>query len=408
MSKTIALAGTLDSKGSEFFYVKQLIESLGFKTFTVNAGVFESTFETDVSNAEVAAAAGEDIKKLADARDRANATAVLADGMKELLPTLYEDGKFDGVLSFGGTGGTAIVTPGMRELPIGVPKVMVSTVASGNTQPYVGTSDIVMIPSIVDVAGLNIISTRIFRNAVFAIIGMLEYDAEVAVDTEVEKKQLIAATMFGLTTPCINRAKSYLEERGYEVLIFHATGVGGRTMENLIEEGFIDGVLDLTTTEWADEVVGGVLAAGPHRLEAASKHGVPQVVSVGAMDMVNFGPYDSVPEKFSGRHFYKHNPTVTLMRTTKEENKQFGEVMSEKLNMAQGSTALMLPLKGFSGLDVEGQKFYGPEEDQVLIDTLKDNIDQQKVEIIEVNTDINDELFAEMAAEKLIQLIENK
>lgn len=408
MSKTIALAGTLDSKGKEFLYVKQLIESLGFKTFTINAGVFESEFEANVSNAEVAAAAGEDIKELAAAKDRANATAVLANGMKKLLPKLYEDEKFDGVLSFGGTGGTAIVTPGMRELPIGVPKVMVSTVASGNTQPYVGTSDIVMIPSIVDVAGLNIISTKVFRNAVFAIIGMLKYDAEIAIDTEVEQKPLIAATMFGLTTPCINHAKGYLEERGYEVLIFHATGVGGRTMENLIAEGFIDGVLDLTTTEWADEVVGGVLAAGPHRLEAASKHGVPQVVSVGAMDMVNFGPYDSVPDKFSNRHFYKHNPTVTLMRTTKEENERFGEVMSDKLNMAKDSTALMLPLKGFSGLDVEGQKFHGPEEDQMLIDTLKQNIDQSKVEIIEVNTDINNELFAETAAKKLIQLIENK
>lgn len=407
MSKTIALAGTLDSKGKEFLYVKQLIESLGYETMTINAGVFEPEFEADVSNAKVASAAGKDIKKLSAAKDRANATAVLAEGMKKLLPKLYDERKFDGILSFGGTGGTSIVTSGMRALPIGVPKVMVSTVASGNTEPYVGTSDIMMMPSIVDVAGLNSISTKIFSNAVYAIVGMLNSENKVDVDTKVEKKPLIAATMFGLTTPCINHAKSYLEERGYEVLIFHATGIGGRTMENLIEDGFIDGVLDITTTEWADEIVGGVLAAGPHRLEAAAKHNVPQVVSVGAMDMVNFGPYDSVPKQFAGRNFYKHNPTVTLMRTTEEENRQFGEVIADKLNMAKSLTTLMLPLKGLSGLDVKGQSFYGPVEDQMLFDTLNEKIDRTKVEIIEINTDVNDKTFAEAAAKMLIQLIEN-
>src|SRR5690625_4212668 len=334
MAKTIALAGTFDTKGKEYLYVKELIESLGFHTFTMNTGVFEPEFDPDVTNEEIMGAAGEDWKQVAEAKDRAKATEVLAKGMEILVPKLYEAGKFDGILSFGGSGGTSIVTPGMRALPVGVPKVMVSTLASGNTEPYVGTSDIVMIPSIVDVAGLNTISTKIFANAGYAIAGMLSYESNV----EVEKKPLIAATMFGLTTPCINYAKSYLEAKGYEVLIFHATGVGGRAMENLIEQGFIDGVLDITTTEWADEIVGGVLNAGPYRLEAAAKHNIPQVVSVGALDMVNFGPYDSVPEQFAGRNFYKHNPTVTLMRTTVEENKQFGEKIAEKLNMAEGST----------------------------------------------------------------------
>lgn len=404
MAKTIALIGTFDSKGTEFLFVKELIESLGFKTFTIHTGVFESQFTPDVSNAEVAMAVGEDITEIAAQKDRARATEVLAKGMEALLPKLYDDGKFDGVLSFGGTGGTSIATPGMRALPIGVPKVMVSTVASGNTQAYVGTSDIMMIPSIVDVAGLNIISTKIFTNAVYAICGMLNFEKE----TELEHKPLIAATMFGLTTPSINFAKSYLEERGYEVLVFHATGIGGKTMEHLIENGFFEGVLDITTTEWADETVGGVLAAGPHRLEAAAKNGVPQVVSVGAMDMVNFGPFETVPAQFEGRNFYKHNPTVTLMRTTVEENKKIAENMAEKLNLATGYTAVMFPLKGFSGLDVEGQAFYGPEEDKALINTLKDKVQSSEVEMIEKDYHVNDKEFAEAAAEKLLQLIEKK
>lgn len=404
MTKTIALAGTFDSKGKEFLYVKELIEAQGLNTFTIHTGVFEPAFEPDVSNAEVAVAAGEDIKKLAAKKDRANATAILSKGMEVLLPKLYEAGKFDGILSFGGTGGTSLVTPGMRALPIGVPKMMVSTVASGNTEPYVGTSDVIMFPSIVDVAGLNRISIKIFTNAVFSMVGMLSFENII----EEEKKPLIAATMFGLTTPCINYAKSYLEDKGFEVLIFHATGVGGRTMENLIANGFIDGVLDITTTEWADELVGGVLAAGPHRLEAAAKKEIPQVVSVGAIDMVNFGPFDSVPKKFAGRNFYRHNPTVTLMRTNVEENKQIGQIIAEKLNMADGHTTLMLPLKGLSGIDVEGQTFYGPEEDQILFETLKEKINHNKVEIIEINTDINSKEFAEAAAEKLVQLIKEK
>lgn len=405
MTKTVALAGTFDSKGKEYLFVKELIESLGFQTFTIHTGVFDPEFVPDVSNQEVVAAAGEDIQDIiAEGKGRAHATAALAKGMEILLPRLYEEGKFDGVLSFGGTGGTSIATPGMRALPVGVPKVMVSTVASGNTQPYVGTSDIMMIPSIVDVAGLNVISTKIFTNAVFAICGMLQFES----DKMVEEKPLIAASMFGLTTPCVNAAKSYLEQRGYEVLVFHATGVGGKTMEHLIENGFFTGVLDLTTTEWADELVGGVLAAGPHRLEAAGKSRIPQVVSVGAVDMVNFGPRDSVSEKFDGRNFYQHNPTVTLMRTTVEENQQIGEKMAEKLNMAEDLTACILPLKGFSGLDIEGQAFYGPEEDQAIINTLKEKLDTRKIEVIEKDLHINDQAFAEAAAELLLQLIEKK
>ncbi|KHF32703.1 Tm-1-like ATP-binding domain-containing protein [Paenibacillus sp. FSL M7-1455] len=399
--KTIAIAGTFDSKGEEFLYVKSVIENLGLTTFTIHCGVFEPMFTPDVSNIEVAQAAGADIREIAARKDRSAGTETLARGMERIVPQLYAEGKFDGILSFGGTGGTSIVTAGMRGLPIGVPKLMVSTVASGHTEPYVGTSDIVMFPSIVDVSGLNSFSTTIFANAAHAIAGMVQFESAPPRD----KKQLVAATMFGVTTPCVNYAREYLEQQGYEVLVFHATGTGGKTMESLIEGGFIDGVLDLTTTEWCDELVGGVLAAGPHRLEAAGRCQVPQVVSTGALDMVNFGPYDTVPAAFKNRNLYKHNPSVTLMRTTVEENRKLGEVIAEKLNRAQGPTALMLPLQGVSMLDVEGQPFHGTQEDEMLFDTLRQRIDRQTVELIELDTDINDKAFAVAAARKLIELM---
>lgn len=399
--KTIAIAGTFDTKGAEYLYVKELIESLGLGTFTIHTGVFEPTFKPDVSNTQVAEAAGMDIKTLVDKKDRALATEVLSKGMEKLVLKLYKQGKFHGIISFGGTGGTSLVTPAMRALPIGVPKVMVSTVASGNTAPYVGASDIVMMPSIVDVAGINSISTKIFTNAVFAIAGMVKFENKKVVD----KKPLIAATMFGVTTPCVTAATKYLEKRGYEVLIFHATGIGGQSMEALIAGGFIEGVLDLTTTEWADEIIGGVLNAGPYRLEAASKNHIPQVVSVGALDMCNFGTYDTIPKKFERRNLYKHNPTVTLMRTNIEENEAIGKKLVEKLNMAKDKTTLMLPLKGISGIDVEGQPFYGVEEDKMLFDTLRNGVNKNNVEVIEMNCAINDVEFAEAAAQKLIDLM---
>lgn len=401
--KTIAIVGTFDSKGTEYAYVRDIIQGLGLNTFTIHSGVFEPMFVPDVSNEEVAKAAGADIHEIAAKKDRALATETLAKGMEKLVPRLYAEGKFDGIISFGGSSGTAIVTPAMRALPIGVPKIMVSTVASGNTSQYVGTSDVIMYPSIVDVAGINSISIKIFTNAAFAIAGMVKFEHV----HKIEKKPLVAATMFGVTTPCINYAREYLEKEGFEVIIFHATGTGGRTMENLIESGFFDGVLDLTTTEWCDELVGGVLSAGPHRLEAAGRYNIPQVVSTGALDMVNFAAIESVPKEFQDRNLYKHNPTVTLMRTTVEENRQLGLILSEKLNMAKSPTVLMLPLRGVSMIDVEGQPFYGVEEDQMLFSTLREHIDRDVVELIEIDSDINDQKFAIAAAKKLIELMNN-
>lgn len=402
--KTVAIAGTFDTKGREYTYIKELFEELGIKTFMINTGVFKPSFKPDVSNAEIAEAVGKDIKVIAEKKDRALATEILSKGMEKLVPQLYNEGKFDGIISFGGSGGTSLVTPAMRALPIGVPKIMVSTMASGNTSQYIGTSDIIMMPSVVDVSGLNSISTKIFSNAVFAMVGMLEHENKM----EIEKKPLVAATMFGVTTPAVEYGKKYLEDRGYEVLVFHATGIGGQSMEDLIEDGFIEGVLDLTTTEWADEIIGGVLNAGPHRLEAAGRNHIPQVVSVGALDMCNFGPYDIVPKEFAGRNIYKHNPTVTLMRTTVEENELIGKKIAEKLNMSKGKTALFLPLKGISAIDVEGQAFYGAEEDKMLFDTLRNSINKNIIEIIEMDNAINDKEFAEAAAQRLIDLMNKK
>lgn len=405
--KTIAIAGTFDTKGKEYLYVKSLVEELGMQTLMIHTGVFPPEFPADVSNEEVAKAAGYDLQELVDKKDRALATEVLSKGMQRLVPLLYREGRFDGILSFGGSGGISMVTPAMRELPIGVPKLMVSTMASGNVEQYVGTSDIIMMPSIVDVAGLNEISKTIFRNAVLAMAGMVGIKDKLKEDTK-GQKPLVAATMFGVTTPCVNYAKNYLEQRGYEVLVFHATGTGGRTMEALTEAGFFQGILDLTTTEWCDELIGGVLAAGPHRCEAAAKNRIPQVVSVGAMDMVNFGPLDTVPEKFSGRNLYRHNPTVTLMRTTVDENMETGGKLAEKLNMAVDKTILMLPLGGVSGIDMPGQPFYGKEEDEALFETLRKKTNHDIVEILEMDQNINDPVFGETAAKKLIELMEAK
>ena len=392
--KTIAVIGTLDTKGKESKYLKEQIEEQGLNTLCIHSGIFDPQFLPEISNDRVAAAAGERIEALAAQRDRATAMDAMARGLEQLLPQLYEEGCFDGVISIGGSGGTSLATPAMRALPLGVPKVMVSTMASGDVSPYVGTSDIVMIPSVVDAEGLNQVSMRIFSNAVNAVVGMVSRYQQIPESG----RPLLAATMFGVTTPCIKAAKEYLEAHGYD------TGAGGRSMEALIQAGFIRGVLDITTTEWCDELYGGVLGAGPHRLEAAAMRGIPQVVSVGALDMVNFGPYDTVPERYRDRLLYKHNPTVTLMRTTAAENVGLGKVLAEKLNLAKGDTVLMLPLKGVSAIDAEGQPFYGPEEDKALFDTLRQRLGSQVIRK-ELDCHINDTEFAVAAAKELIRLL---
>lgn len=402
MAGKVILLGTLDTKGAEFKFVKDIVEDCGIDTLTVNAGVKGKPYFTpDISNEEVARTGGSTLAELLQKDDRGFAMDVMTKGAARIVTELAMNKEVAGILSLGGSAGTTIGATAMQALPVGIPKLMVSTMASGDTRSYVGVKDICMMYSVTDISGLNTISRKILANAAFAIAGMAKGEHPIVK----EDKVLLGASMFGVTTPCVTSAREYLEQKGYEVLIFHATGSGGRAMEELIKSGFIKGVLDVTTTEWCDELVGGVLSAGPHRLEAAGQKGVPQVVSVGALDMVNFGPPETVPQQFDGRKFYPHNPTVTLMRTTVKENIELGKIMAAKLNASTGPVALFLPLKGVSLIDREGQPFYGPEEDKALFETLRHEINPEKVELIEIDTDINDPEFARAMADKLIALL---
>ena len=315
------------------------------------------------------------------------------------LKQQVEDGKFDAVISLGGGGGTSLASSAMRALPLGFPKIIVSTLASGNTAHYLGTKDITLIPSIVDVAGLNRVSKMVFKKAAGAICGMVEVQEQAE-----SEKPLIVASMFGNTTDCVNMAKAVLEDAGYEVLVFHATGMGGKTMEDLIESGMVHAVLDITTTEWADELVGGVLSAGSTRLDAMSKAGVPTLVVPGCIDMANFGERDSVPEKFKGRTFYQHNDQVTLMRTNAEECEELGRILSEKANQNSAPTEISLPLQAISVISAEGQKFYDPAADQALFGAIRKH---SKVKVNELNCEINDKEFAEHCANTLLKLIQS-
>lgn len=401
--KKVVVLGTLDTKGLELGYVRDIINKAGLETIVINVGILgDPSFIPEISNYDVAQAAGTELNSLIARNDRGEAIETMMLGAGKIVEQLEMVGEISGIISLGGSAGTTIGTYAMQKLPIGIPKLMVSTLASGDTRPYVGEKDITMMYSVVDISGLNSLSYKILTNAANALIGMVKGE----MPSEKTERPLVAATMFGVTTPCVTKAREYLEQKGYEVLVFHATGAGGKAMESLIQSGFIKGVLDVTTTEWCDELVGGVLSAGPERLEAAAKAGIPQVVSTGALDMVNFGSIDTVPEKFKNRNLYKHNATVTLMRTTAEENVELGRIIAGKLNMSRGKTALFLPLKGVSAIDAEGQPFYGPEEDKALFDSLRLNIDKNKIELREMNVNINDPTFAAAMAEKLILMME--
>jgi uncharacterized protein (UPF0261 family) len=398
---TVVVLGTLDTKGVELDYVRARLREQGVDVVLVDCGVFEPQVEPDVSHVEVAAAAGADVAQLAAANDRGAAVEAMARGAAEIVERLHAEGRLDGVIGLGGSGNSAIATHAMRQLPVGVPKLMVSTVGSGDTRPYVGAVDVTMMYSVVDIAGVNQISARIMGNAASAIAGM----AKAGVPELGGARRLIGASMFGVTTPCVTRARERLEQLGYEVLVFHATGTGGQSMEALVRGGFLAGVLDVTTTELADELVGGVLSAGPDRLEAAGDVGLPQVVSLGALDMVNFGPRETVPQKFEDRTLYVHNPTVTLMRTTPDECRELGRLIGRKLSRAKGPTALYVPLKGVSMIAVEGQPFHDGEADAALLAGLHETLGAH-VEVHELDADINDPAFAEAMASRLHELIE--
>ncbi len=397
---TIAVLGTLDTKGEEHGFVAELIRQRGHTALVIDVGTLEPPkIQPDISREEVASAAHADLAALVAKRDRGEAVTAMSKGAPAILSMLLQKKMIDGVISLGGGGGTSICTAGMRALPIGFPKLMVSTLASGNTSPYVDVKDIVMFPSIVDVAGLNRISRQILTRAAGAICGMVESQVTAAAD-----KPVIVASQFGNTTACVNHARQLLEAKGYEVLVFHATGTGGRTMESLVEAGLVTGVLDITTTEWADELVGGILTAGPTRLEAAARHGVPAIVTPGCLDMVNFGAPETVPAKFKGRRFYQHNPQVTLMRTTPEECKRLGEVLAGKLNASKAPVTVLIPLKGISVISAAGQPFYDLEADRALFAALKANL-RKDIAVRELDCNINDAPFAEACVQALLENI---
>lgn len=399
----VVLLGTLDTKGLEYDYVRSRVQAEGCEVILIDAGVRgEPLVKPDVTRDAVAKAAGAEVAALAAAGDRNAAIETMARGATAVALDLFRQGRLHGILGLGGAGGSVLATRAMQALPIGVPKLMVSTLAAGDTRPYVGQVDITMMYSVVDISGINRISECILSNAAAAIAGMAR--AYAGFQPSAGSKPLIGATMFGVTTPCVTEARQVLEGHGYEVIVFHATGTGGKSLENLISAGFFAGVLDVTTTELADELVGGVLSAGPDRLEAAGRLGIPQVVSLGALDMVNFGPADSVPDKFKERRFHQHNATVTLMRTTPEECAELGRIIARKLNGAKGPVSVFVPLKGISMIAVEGKSFYDAAADRALIDNLKAGL-RDGIEVIEMDMEINDPRFAQAMATRLDEYV---
>lgn len=405
---TIALVGTLDTKAEDYAWLKEHLAELGVGVLAVDVGSFSTADFADVSSDEVIDAAGEDAAKLRERRDRGEMMAVMGRGAAKIVQKLAEEGRIHGILAVGGSGGSSVAAPAMQAVPVGFPKLLVSTMASGDVSPYVGETDTTIMYSVVDVAGVNRISAMVLGNAAAGIAGMAKaYEARLT-STSGEHRPLVGLSMFGLTTPAADEARKTLTELGYEVLVFHATGAGGRAMEKLIESGLLAGVCDLTTTELADDLVGGVLSAGPERLEMAGRMGTPQVVSLGALDMVNFGPKDTVSSKFDGRTFVVHNPTVTLMRTSRSETEELGRRIGTKLAAATGPSELFIPTNGLSGIDVEGGPFYDPEADAALFDAVKTNLEGSGVPIHEHECAVNDEGFGRAMAERLHELIRNQ
>jgi uncharacterized protein (UPF0261 family) len=402
--KKICLIGAFDTKGPEYAFVREQILARGHEALTVNTGVLGSTqlFPVDVDADKVAEAGGGSLKQLQEKKDRGEAMKIMCNGAPAIIKKLYSEGKIDSIIGMGGTGGTTVVTAAMRALPIGFPKVCVSTAASGDVALYVGTKDITMIPSIVDVAGINRVSRIIFSRAAGAICGMVEAN----IPQREEDKPLITASMFGNTTECVNACMDKLSAKGYEILVFHATGTGGKAMESLVKEGLVDAVLDITTTEWADTICGGVFDAGPARLDSAGQMGIPHLIVPGCVDMANFGAMDTVPEKYkkAKRIFYEWNPSVTLMRTNKEENQKMGKVFAEKANVAKGPVAFLIPLRGVSILDGDGQPFCDREADRAMFETIKANL-KEGIQVVEMDRNINDPEFSAKAVEMILDLI---
>ena len=401
---SIYLIATLDTKGVEAGWIRESLMRQGHRVTLVDVGSSgDPQVDPDIDRAMVFEVAGTSWSVVRSDQDRGEAVAAAARGVAQLIRQHADQGLVEGVLSIGGSAGTSIGTSAMRALPLGIPKVMVSTMASGQVRPYVADKDLCMINSVVDIAGINRVSRIVLSQAADAMSGMVNGRKQVFAEASPTEKPLVAASMFGVTTPCVQVARGVLEQAGYEVLIFHATGTGGQAMESLIREGLIAGVLDITTTELADELVGGVLTAGPGRLTAASELGVPQVISVGALDMVNFGSPETVPQKFADRLFYQHNPVVTLMRTSVSECRQLGKEVGRKVAMSNGPAEVLFPRQGVSAIDAEGQAFEDQEARMALLEGLKSTCGAARMKVMDAH--INDPEFAQAAAQRLLSLM---
>ena len=401
---TICVIGAFDTKGEDHAFLRQEILKLGHQVLTINIGVLGTTplFPVDYEAGDVLKAAGSDLASIRAQGDKGSAMKAFDQSAPYLVRQLYGQGKFAGIIGMGGSAGSAIIASAMRSLPIGVPKVLVSTVASGDVSFYVRGKDITIIPSIVDVAGLNRISRLIYARAAGAISGMVENEPP----RGAEDRPIITASMFGNTTDCVNTCAKILNDKGFEVLVFHATGAGGKAMETLVADGLVEAVLDITTTEWADELCQGVFSAGPERLDAPGQRGLPHLIVPGCVDMANFGAPSTVPEKFrqAKRLFYEWNPSVTLMRTNAEENRQMGEIFAKKANAATGPVAFLIPLRGVSMLDGDGQPFCDRDADRAMFDAIKTNV-KPGIPIVEVDLNINDPAFAAQAVEMMLELM---
>ena len=399
---TVLLVGTLDTKGREYAYLRDRLHERGVSVLLVDAGILgEPLTEPDVTRQEVGAAGGADVEALAEARDRSAAIEAMSRGAAEVVLKLHAEGRFDAVGALGGTGGTALATYAMQRLPIGVPKLMVSTAASGDTQRYFGPTDVTMMYSVVDIAGLNSVLTGILANAAGALVGM----ATRPVTPPGDGRPLIAASMYGVTTPCVTTARERLEELGYEVLVFHQVGLGGQSLEEVVKTGRVAGVLDVTTGGLAEEIGGGIWPDGPERIETAGRLGVPQVVSLGGLDFVTIGPPEPLPARFAGRTLYIHDTVLAATRPTPEESRQAAAVLARKLNAATGPTALYVPLRGVSLLSTAGAVLADAEADEALFSGLRELVDDARVEVHEVDAEINDPQFALAMANRLHALI---
>jgi uncharacterized protein (UPF0261 family) len=398
--KTIVAAGAFDTKGADYEFLVERLRSCGVNVLTVDFGVLgDPPFVPDVTNVEVARAGGAELGALRESKDKTLAMRAMTEGLPRVLSRLLDERRLDGVCGMGGSGGTTILAAGVKALPIGLPKLLISTVAAGDVSAYVGSTDLTMMHSVVDVAGVNRISRVIYTNAAAAIAGMVQ---AIPVESAAERP-LVAASMFGNTTACIDRARAALDGAGWEVLVFHATGTGGKTMQRLASEGLLAGLLDLTTTELADEVCGGVFSAGRERVNIGSATPIPVVLAPGCVDMCNFGARASVPGKYGSRLLYEWNANVTLMRTNVEENRRVGGLIAETANRCARPAIVLLPLRGVSMLDAPGGPFWDPDADRACYDSIRSRL-KPGISVIEIDANINDPTFADRATQVFLEL----